>query len=221
MTLPPQVPQGEIDRLYPRIPTPWNIGEPIEIGDSKQLHEFESTLPLYLDNSAHTNSSWQGRPPLADRIRPTKPQVFQGRIADIVLVPLADPLTILVPSDRTLRGINGIRAPRTQLQSDTSSIKKERAVGFDLFAKATSSGRGLISTIGTSVLYLPASLLQSTDKYYRKRPDTAPYGLRRYYLTPTTSDPTAFDDLVRTSAERSRQVMRDNLGKVILAGFSQ
>lgn len=181
----------------------------IRLEDVTQLQEFEEAVidEVAPDVAPTRRGLWTGRVALKDLLRVPK---FNGRITDIELAVIEDPVTAL--QDAAADGAQFIGSARTGVSrwSDAHiEFARERALAFDFSATARSSRQGTVGNINTTLWYVP----ESPERYANSTRDP----VKRSILRPRI-DRERFTDLHRMSRQMGHDAVRQAIRRRYSAG---
>ncbi len=214
-SIPPQFTVEDVEALHPHVPFEHGPDTVLEFADMWDFKtRFENGLPEFIDSDNGTVQDWRNRLDIT-RLIPAKSIPFNGRFADIEVVPIEDPLSIFAATDATVLVTNGAKAHSGEIDRIVGlpDTLKSRILGFDFSGKAyssASSSKSEITTIRTLLMYVPVSPKFGVKSISKYREDSSRFGLRRF-MTKPTGDIDAITELLEKSAvrrmnQRSRQV---------------
>ncbi|HSX53280.1 MAG TPA: hypothetical protein VLF90_02845 [Patescibacteria group bacterium] len=130
-------------------------GNIIELADIRELVMFEDIIAAEVE-PYYDKVLWAGRQPIGELIRPKKPVVFNGTIANIHLEVMDEPYERLLDARQ-----RGWKIPGRGIFQLTSRFAGElipRYRGFRLTAEPKSSKPGILGQIQAELWYYPVPL---------------------------------------------------------------
>lgn len=211
----------------PKDPVMQHRVEAISIGSVAELIKYEEDVIFnVLCNDPANFARWQRRPDITQHLRPKKPQ-FYGTIGNIILVKVESPVAVFLDNPSVKLNIDGNPASGTRLSdlvrmnTDPADNPREQSLGYNFFAEATSTGRGVIGTINSMLLYAAVPLSVQTMTHLHPTYEGYLYGLRRYIARPSlekTGDESP-EEILKASILRASNLERARIKNPLQGGL--
>lgn len=157
----------------------------IELAKPSELVAFEDFIAAGInpEMSERQTNDWDCRLDIGGIIRPPK---FNGRITNIRLEPMEDPLRrLLDANERGLRFVKGFVLSPLSHDENELQLLSQPYRGFSLTADALSTGKGTVGQIRTELWYGPSAPRKPGSSYsVEGRAANVNGGIRRYIARP-------------------------------------